>query len=196
MIREFPSPAVLLGLVRATSLFVPTAFRSDWRREWEAEIISRWLLLEKWERLTIQTKFDLLKRVQGALLDVLWFQQRRTQLLLVTLNILVAALTAYGAGQEFIVSGMLLGRTQPFFISLAGIFVSLLFMISGIAMLRRWSIARRLIIGTGMLSILVHVYGSLPPHRNMGYPALLIGAGYGLFMLLGFEWNRRRSLVS
>jgi len=47
---------------------------------------------------------------------------------------------------------------------------------------------------TGFLSILLHVYGALPPHRHIGYLALLVGAGYGLVMLLGFEWQRRRNL--
>ena len=113
--------------------------------------------------------------------------------MLVTLNVLVALLTGFGALQEFIIRGILGAQMQPFLISLAGITVSVLFMISGIAMLRQWPTARRLIIATGTLSILLHVYGSLPPHRNMGYVALLVGAGYGLVMLLGFEWNRRRN---
>jgi hypothetical protein len=69
-------------------------------------------------------------------------------------------------------------------------------MTSGIAMLRRWPVARRLVFATSTLSILLHVYGALPPHRNMGYVALLVGAGYGLLMLLGFEWTRRRNLIS
>jgi len=44
--------------------------------------------------------------------------------------------------------------------------------------------------------MVVHVYGSLPPHRIMSYPALLVVAGYGLLMLLVFEWSRRRNLIS
>ena len=192
---EIQSPAFLLGLIKATSLLVPGEFRSEWRREWEAEVISRWLLLEKWERLDGQSKRDLLRRVRGALRDVVWFQQRRTRLLLVTLNLLVAALTAFGALQELMVRGILYGQTQPFLLSLAGIFVSILFMTSGIAILRQWQKARRLVLATGVLSILVHVYGALPPHRIMGYVALLVGAGYGLLMLLAFERNRKRDLV-
>ena len=191
---QFPKTDLLL--IRVTSLLVPGEFRSEWRREWEAEVISRWLLLEKQGRLNAQTRFDLSKRIPGALRDILWFQQQRTRLLLVTLNMLVAALTAFGALQEFIVCGINGRQTQPFLLSLAGIIVSVLFMISGIAMLRQWRAARRLIIATGTLSILLHVYGAMPPHRNMGYVALLVGAGYGLLMLLGFEWNRRRRLVS
>ena len=195
MSMEFQSPAFLLRLIRATSLLVPGEFRSEWRREWEAEVISRWLILEKWERLDGQSKLDLLKRVRGAFRDAICFQQRRTRLLFVTLNMLVAALTAFGALQELIVRGILYRQRQPLLLSLAGIVVSVLFMTSGIAMLRQWLTARRLVIATGTLSVLLHVYGALPPHRNMGYVALLVGAGYGLVMLLAFERNRKRNLV-
>jgi len=184
-----------LRLVWAISLLLPNQFRSEWRREWDAEIINRWLLLEKWGTLNTQTKLDLFKRVQGAFLDVLSFQQRRTYLALAALNVLVALTTGFGALQEFIVGGIGHGKMQPLLISLAGIVVSVLFIISGIALLRQWSTVRRLIILTGTLSILLHVYGVLPPHRNMGFFVLIVGAGYGLVMLLGFEWNRRRNLV-
>jgi hypothetical protein len=195
MIAESQSQAFFLRVVRMIGVLVPAQFRSEWRREWEAEIINRWLLLERWGRLDARSKADLWKRMRGALVDALWFQQRRTQMLLVTLNMLVAVPMVYGAGQEILARGILKYQTQPFLLSLAAIVVSILFVTSGIAMLRRWSTARRLIITTGMLSMLVHVYGSLPPHRNMGYPALLAGAGYGFLMLLVFEWNRRCKLV-
>ena len=85
---------------------------------------------------------------------------------------------------------------QPLLISLAGIIVSILFVTSGIALLRQWPAVRRLIILTGTLSILLHVYGALPPHRNMGFVALIVGAGYGLVMLVVFEWNGKRNMVS
>jgi hypothetical protein len=196
MAVRIQTPGIYLWSMRAISVLVPQESRIEWRREWEAEIVSRWLLLKEWERLDAYNKLDLLKRVCGAFSDVLWFQQRRTSLVLVTLNMLVALLTGFGALQEFIIRGIGDRQMQPLLISLMGIIVSILFMISGIAMLWRWSTARRLIIATGMLSIVLHVYGALPPHRNMGYVALLVGAGYGLVMLLGFEWNRRRNLVS
>ena len=193
---ELQTPAIYLRLVRAIALMVPNQFRSDWRREWEAEVISHWMLLEKWERLNAKSKFDLLKRVQGAFRDVVCFQQRRTSLMLVTLNLVVALLTGFGALQEFIISGLFGRQLQPFLVSLLGIIVSLLFLTSGIAMLRRWATTRRLIIVTGTLSILLHVYGALPPHRIMGILALIVGAGYGLLMLVVFEWNQKRNLVS
>ena len=184
-----------LRLVWAVSLLVPSQFRSEWRREWEAEIINHWLLLEKWGQLNAQTKLDLFRRVQGSFVDVLSFQQRRTYLVLAVLNVLVALTTGFGALQEFIVGGIGHGQMQPLLISVAGIVVSVLFIISGIALLRQWSNVRRLINLTGALSILLHVYGVLPPHRIMGFFVLIVGAGYGLVMLLGFEWNRRRNLV-
>jgi hypothetical protein len=193
---EFQTPAIYLRVIRAISLLVPKQFRFDWRREWEAEVISRWWLLEKWNRLDAQHKFDLLKRVQGAFRDVVCFQQTRTRLVLVALNVLVALLTGFGAVQHFIIRGIRDRQMQPLLLSLVALIVSILFITSGIALLRRWHSVSRLITLTGTLSILVHVYGALPPHRNMGYVALIVGAGYGLLMLLGFEWNRRRNLVS
>lgn len=196
MRMEFQTPAIYLHLIRAIAQLVPKQFRSDWRREWEAEVISHWMLLEKWERLNAKSRFDLLKRVQGAFRDVVCFQQRRTSLMLVMLNLMVALLTGFGALQEFIIGGILNRQLQPLLISLMAIIVSILFVISGVALLRRWATTRRVIIVTGTLSILLHVYGALPPHGNMGFLVLIVGAGYGLLMLVVFEWNQKRNLVS
>lgn len=190
------SPKLFLWFIRTLSLLVPSASRLEWRREWEAETLNRWLLLQDWERLDLHSQLDLFRRVRGSVLDVLCFQQRRTSLLLVGLNVVVALLTGFGALQEFIILGICYGQMQPLLISLMGIIVSALFIASGVALLRRWSIVRRLIILTGTLSILLHVYGVLPPHRHMGFPVLIVGAGYGLVMLVVFEWNEKRNLVS
>ena len=131
------------------------------------------------------------EEIAGATRDVASFQQDRTCLILVTLNILVALALGYGAVQEFVVRGILDGEVQPFLLSSVAIVVSVLFIGSAIAMLRSWIAARVLALITGVLSIALHVYGALPPHRNMGYVALFVGAGYGLLMLLAFEWRRR-----
>lgn len=195
MAVRIESPGVYLWIIKAISRLVPQALRLDWRREWEAEVWSRWLLLQRWERLNAHSKLDLFRRVQGALLDVLSFQRVRTSLMPGGLNIVVALLTGFGAWQELIVRSVFDPQLQPILISLVGVIVSILFAISGIAMLRRWPTVRPLIIVTGILSILLHGYGALPPHRNMGYPALIIGGGYGLVMLVMFERNRKRSLV-
>ena len=105
-------------------------------------------------------------------------------MILAILNILVALLLGFGAVQEVIVPGILGGRIQPLIIGLIGAAVSVLFLISGIAMLRNAPNARRLAIITSILSVLFHVYAALPPHRNVGPPALIIGAGYDLVLLL------------
>lgn len=195
MTMKFQTPFVYLQLIRTISLLVPGQFRSEWRQEWEAEIVCRWLRLKEWKRLDAQSKLDLFKRIRGAFLDVLWFQERRTNLMLASLNMLVALSTGFGALQVFIIRGIRDRQMQPLLISLAAVIVSVLFIASGIALLRRWSTVRRLIIVTGTLSILLHVYGVLPPHRNMGFLVLIVGAGYGLAMLLVFVWNEKRKLV-
>lgn len=103
---------------------------------------------------------------------------------LAVLNILVGLITGFGAGQEFIVRGIQGREAQPFFIGLFGIAVSLLFLMSGVAMWRKWPRARPLVIITAIFSILFHVYVALPPHRYVGFPALIVGAGYGLVLLI------------
>jgi hypothetical protein len=105
-------------------------------------------------------------------------------MVLAVLNILVALVLGFGAVQEFIVPGLAGRQVQPFFAGLAGIVVSVLFITSGVAMWRKWPSARRLAIVTAISSILFHVYLALPPHRNVGPPALIIGAGYGLVLLV------------
>jgi hypothetical protein len=195
MAVRIQTPGFYLWLIKAISLFVPKESRLEWRREWNAEIVSRWLLLEEWDRLTAQSKLDLFKRVRGSFWDVLSFQQSRITLVLVALNMLVALATGFGALQELFIQGIRDRKMQPLLLSLSAIIVSTLFITSGIALLRRWPTVRRLIVLTGTLSILLHVYGALAPHRNMGFFILIVGAGYGLIMLLVYEWNEKRNVV-
>jgi hypothetical protein len=193
---NFDTPNIYLSFIRALSLLVPAQSRLDWRGEWEAEIVHRWQALQKWGRLNMRSKIDLTARVAGATRDVASFQQNRTRLVLVVLNILVALALGFGAGQEFVFGGILGGKVQPFLLSSAAIVVSVLFIISAIAMLRQWPAVRRLVVVTGVLSMLIHIYGALPPHRNMGYPALLLGAGYALVMMLAYHKNSRRDPIT
>ena len=190
------SPTAYLRFIRALSLLVPAPARLDWRREWEAEIVHRWQALQKWNRLNMKSKFDLSTRVAGATRDVASFQQNRARVVLVVLNILVALALGFGAGQEFVIVGIRAGQLQPFLLSSAAFAVSVLFVISAIAMFRQWPAVRRLVLLTGVLSILIHIYGALPPHRNMGYLALLIGAGYALVMMLAYYRNSRRNPIT
>lgn len=193
---NFDSPTIYLRFVHALSLLVPAHSRRDWRREWDAEIVHRWHALHKWGRLNMRSKIDLTARVAGATRDVASFQQNRTRLVLVVLNVLVALALGFGAAQEFVMGGLLGGRVQPFLLSSAALVVSVLFIISAIAMLRQWTGVRRLVVLTGVLSILIHIYGALPPHRNMGYLALLLGAGYALVMMLAYHRNFQRNPIT
>ena len=153
MALSIQTPRIYLLIISAISLLAPQEFRHEWRREWEAEIVSRWLLLKKWERLNARSKLDLFKRVRGSFMDVMGFQQSRTTLVLVTLNILVALLTGFGAVKEFVIGGIGDQQIQPFLLSSLAIGVSVLFLISAVAMLRRWVAVRLLVILTGTLSI-------------------------------------------
>lgn len=99
------------------------------------------------------------------------------------LSLLVAFFLGFGAAQEFLGRGVRGGEVQPLWVGLAGIVVSLLLALSGIALRRQWPSRRRLVIFTAIASIAFHVYAALPPHRNVGLLALLIGAGYGVLLL-------------
>lgn len=103
---------------------------------------------------------------------------------LAVLTILVGLLTGFGAVQDLIVRGIINREVQPTIMSLVGTVVSVLFLISGIAMLRKWPSTRRLVIVTAILSIVFHVYAALPPHRKVGPIALIVGAGYGVVLLI------------
>ena len=98
-------------------------------------------------------------------------------------GILVALFLGYGAGEELIVRGVRGGEAQPFFVGLVGIVVSVLLAISGIALWRNWPTARRLVLVAAISSVVFHVYAALPPHRNVGVLALIVGVGYGLILL-------------
>ena len=190
------TPTLYLRFISALSLLVPAESRLDWRREWDAEILYRWQMLQKWGRLNMKNKIDLSTKVAGATRDVASFQQKRGRMVLVVLNILVALALGFGAMQEFVMSGILGGKVQPFLLSSAAIVVSILFVLSAVAMLRQWRAVHRLIVLTGVLSIVIHTYGALPPHRNMGYLALLLGAGYALVMMLAYQRNSRRDSIT
>ncbi len=181
------NPAPYLRFIHAMSLFIPLQSRLEWRLEWEAEIINRWQAIRKQNRLNLKSKLDLLAKVAGAPRDVALFENNRARLLLCTLNILVALALGLPAVQEFATGGIHDGKRQLLFLSSAGILVSILFIVSAVAMLREWAGVRSLVFVTGVLSILVHVYGALPPHPIMGYLALLIGAGYAVVMMLVYE---------
>ncbi len=106
------------------------------------------------------------------------------------LSIFVALFLGFGAVQEFIVRGVQGGEVQPLIVGLAGIVVSLLMIASGISYWQKRPTARSLLIVAAVSSILFHVYAALPPHRYVGALVLLVGAGYGLVLLVIALWPR------
>jgi hypothetical protein len=68
-----------LWLITILGVIVPRRLRADWRQEWEAELIKRESLLAEWDRLTLRTKLNLVRRSLGAFWDALWLQQLRLE---------------------------------------------------------------------------------------------------------------------
>src|SRR5581483_2796200 len=56
-------------LISLASLVVPRGQRADWKQEWNAELIYRWSLLNKWRTLNMKSRFDLFNRCRGAFRD-------------------------------------------------------------------------------------------------------------------------------
>lgn len=104
-------------------------------------------------------------------------------MVLALFTVLVALFLGFGAAEEFIVRGVRGGEVQPLVVGLAGMVVSLLLAAAGIAIWRKRPAARRLALIAAVASVVFHVYAALPPHRNVGLLALLVGAGYGLILL-------------
>src|SRR5262249_49474525 len=68
-----------LRLIQFVGLIVPRRLRADWRREWEAELRHREVLLSEWDRLNWQNKLDLFRRSTSAFWDALWLQPKRLE---------------------------------------------------------------------------------------------------------------------
>jgi putative ABC transport system permease protein len=77
MIERLKNP--YLWLIRAIGVIVPRRLRSDWRHEWEAELLYRESQLAEWDNLNWRTKLDLLRRSLGAFWDALLLQPRRLE---------------------------------------------------------------------------------------------------------------------
>src|SRR5262249_46302314 len=66
-----------LWLIYTIGTIVPRRLRSDWKQEWEAELLHREEMLAQWDRLTWRGKFELLWRSTSAFWDALWMQTYR-----------------------------------------------------------------------------------------------------------------------
>ena len=66
----------LIGLI---GVLVPRRLRADWRREWQAELHYREMMLAEWDRLDWLAKLDLSRRSFGAFTDALRLQPQRLE---------------------------------------------------------------------------------------------------------------------
>ncbi|HET8647714.1 MAG TPA: ABC transporter permease [Vicinamibacteria bacterium] len=62
-------------LLAVASWILPRAQRAEWRQEWEAEVLHRWL---NGAGLQAATRLGLLRRVMGALPDAAWMRRQLT----------------------------------------------------------------------------------------------------------------------
>jgi len=68
-----------LRLIAFIGLFVPRRLRTDWRQEWEAELLYRESRLQMWRPVTPVPRLNLLRRTLGAFRDALLLQPRRLE---------------------------------------------------------------------------------------------------------------------
>ena len=101
----------------------------------------------------MKNKLDLSAKVAGATRDVASFENNSTRLFLRALKILVALSLGCYAVKEFVIRDIRFGELQPFVLSSAAILISILFIISAVAMLREWTTARSLVLITGVSSV-------------------------------------------
>jgi len=89
-----------------------------------------------------------------------------------------------GAVQEFIVPGLRGGATQPLVVGMAGIVVALLCLSAAWLLWKQSAAAPKLAAVSGALAIVFHASAALPPYRNVGILALLMGVAVGVLLLL------------
>jgi putative ABC transport system permease protein len=78
-VQRDPLPVrVCLFLIRIISVLVPGRHRSDWRREWEAEVRHSQVVTARRSRTTWRTDANLMRRALGALPDAAWLRRQFT----------------------------------------------------------------------------------------------------------------------
>ena len=107
-------------------------------------------------------------------------------------TVVVALLLGFGGLQELFVRGIWNGERQPLLVGATGALVAALLLLSALAMWRRWTAWPRLAAIAGALSVAFHVYGALPPERNVGMLALALGVGIGVVLLAQALRSRER----
>ena len=105
-----------------------------------------------------------------------------TAMIVAIFSIIAAAALGFGAVQEFIVRGLGNGEVEPGTLGVVAAIVCGLTMFAGVAYARRAPYARTLLLATGVVSLLVHGYGALPPHY-IGRLALLVAVASAVVLI-------------
>jgi protein-S-isoprenylcysteine O-methyltransferase Ste14 len=108
-------------------------------------------------------------------------------------SVIVALLLGRAGYDEMVVLGIRGGLVQPFWAGVTGVVVALLVGLAGIWFWRRWRGAHALALTAAATSIVFHVYGALPPHRNVGIIGAVLGVGSGLVLLVGTRQRGKRA---
>lgn len=100
-----------------------------------------------------------------------------------------------GAVQEFVFPGLRGGQAQPLLVGAAGIVVAVLCLSAAWLLWKQSAVARKLAAVSGALTILFHAFAALPPHRNVGILALLLGVVLGVLLLLEAGPSRHSRVI-
>jgi hypothetical protein len=104
--------------------------------------------------------------------------------LLSILTAVVGMLLGVGGLQELFVRGIIYRELQPFVVGAMGALVGAFLLLAALAHWRRWSRWPRLAIAAGSASVVFHLYASMPPERNVGLLAMLLGVGIGVTLIV------------
>lgn len=96
----------------------------------------------------------------------------------------IGMLLGVGGLQELFVRGVLYRELQPLLVGATGALVGAMLVLSALAHWRRWPMWPRLAVATGSASVLFHLYASMPPERNVGLLAMLLGIGIGITLIV------------
>jgi hypothetical protein len=96
----------------------------------------------------------------------------------------IGMLLGLGGLQELFVRGIVYREMQALLVGAAGTLVGTLLLVAAIALWRRWTVSPRLAIAAGAISVVFHLYASMPPARNVGVLAMLLGVGIGLVLIV------------
>jgi hypothetical protein len=104
--------------------------------------------------------------------------------LLSLVTALIGMLLGFGGLKELFVRGILYRELQPLLVGATGALVGALLLLAALAHWRRWSLWPRLAIASGSASVMFHLYASMPPERNVGVLAMLLGVGIGIALIV------------